>query len=168
MFSAHRLLLLPTEAATAVLAAQIAPRLAAGGVFYLNGELGAGKTTFARALLAAFGYRGPVRSPTYTLIESYPECIPPVYHLDCYRLADPSEYLSAGLHEYHEPGTLLLVEWPQRAQPYLPSPHWTLTLTILGPNARRAHLTAHTPAAAEALTALSGDAFWITTSSAAL
>jgi len=89
-------------------------------VVELSGELGAGKSTFARGVLRALGVRGPIKSPSYTLIEVYELPGIEVVHLDLYRLNDPNELEHLGLADYHEPGFLWLVEWPERAAGRLP------------------------------------------------
>jgi tRNA threonylcarbamoyladenosine biosynthesis protein TsaE len=93
---------------------RIAVRLAPGDVVALSGNLGTGKTTLARAILAALGHTGEVPSPTYTIIETYDELNPPVVHADFYRLEDPSEVEELGLDDYRE-GAVLLAEWPDHA-----------------------------------------------------
>jgi tRNA threonylcarbamoyladenosine biosynthesis protein TsaE len=89
-------------------------------VISLSGELGAGKTTFAAGLLAALGHRGPVRSPTYTLIEPYDLGERRIYHLDLYRLATPGEVEGLAIRDLLEPGSLLLIEWPEKGEGVLP------------------------------------------------
>jgi tRNA threonylcarbamoyladenosine biosynthesis protein TsaE len=145
---------LPDEVATRQRAAALTPLWANGGVVFLVGQLGAGKTTFVRGLLAALGHRGPVKSPTYTLVESYPELAIPVYHFDFYRFADPEEFLSVGFDEYVQPHTLCLVEWPEKATPYLPPPDWTVTLTIPATGGRELTVTTHREANASLLATL--------------
>ncbi|MFM2109985.1 MAG: tRNA ((37)-N6)-threonylcarbamoyltransferase complex ATPase subunit type 1 TsaE [Pseudomonadota bacterium] len=88
---------------------------------YLQGELGAGKTTLVRGLLRALGVTGSVKSPSYSLLESY--ACPPwrVLHLDFYRLSDPQEVLALGLADHDERHTLWLVEWPERGESMLPA-----------------------------------------------
>src|SRR5690606_27309192 len=102
------------EAALVALATDLAGRTHDGGVIFLEGELGAGKTTFARALLRARGVGERVKSPTYSLIESYSGSGHPAHHLDLYRIADPGELEWLGLADLVTPGALLLVEWPER------------------------------------------------------
>lgn len=105
---------LPDLAAMEAFGQRIAARLAPGDVVALSGTLGTGKTTLARAILAALGHTGEVPSPTYTIIETYDELNPPVVHADFYRLEDPSEVEELGLNDYRE-GAVLLAEWPDHA-----------------------------------------------------
>jgi len=92
-------------------------------VVELAGELGTGKSTFARGVLRALGVKGPIRSPSYTLLETYDPPGSHAVHLDLYRLNDPQELENLGLADYHEPGYLWLVEWPERGAGRLPPPH---------------------------------------------
>ena len=107
-----------TEALGAALARVLAART--GGVIYLQGDLGAGKTTLARGLLRALGVTGAIRSPTYTLMELYRTPAREVLHMDCYRLSDPLELHNLGLADYPTDRTLWLVEWPERGIGVLP------------------------------------------------
>ncbi|HEX7113040.1 MAG TPA: tRNA (adenosine(37)-N6)-threonylcarbamoyltransferase complex ATPase subunit type 1 TsaE [Mizugakiibacter sp.] len=141
---------LPDEAATVALAQRLAPALRAGGVVYLHGELGAGKTSFARALLRALGVGERVKSPTYSLIESYRFDGRAAHHLDLYRIADPGELEYLGLDALAEPGSLVLVEWPERGAGALPVPDWRLDLAHAG-SGRRARLSALSGAARRAV-----------------
>ena len=119
---------LPDEAATVALAARLAQALDEGQVFYLHGPLGAGKTSFARALLTALGVGERVKSPTYSLIENYMARGRPAWHLDLYRIADPSELEWLGLDALAEPAALVLVEWPERGAGALPAADLELRL----------------------------------------
>lgn len=93
-----------------------------GGVLYLHGELGAGKTTLARGFLREAGVEGTLRSPTYTLMEPYTAGGRSLLHLDLYRLADPEDVETLGLRDYPPEHTLWLVEWPEHGQGHLPAP----------------------------------------------
>ena len=126
---------LQDEAATLALGARLAQALRArgGGVVYLRGDLGAGKTTLARGVLRAAGVVGTLRSPTYTLMEPYAAAGQAFLHLDLYRLADPSEVEQLGLRDYPVETTVWLVEWPERGSGYLPAPDLEVQLAIDGP-----------------------------------
>ena len=119
---------LPDEDATAQLARRLAPLLADGGVLYLRGELGAGKTTFARALLRALGVGERVKSPTYSLLERYLVNGHDAFHLDLYRIADAGELEWLGLDELDAGHPIVLVEWPERGSGELPAADLELVL----------------------------------------
>ena len=108
--------ILPDLAAMDAFGARVAARLRAGDVVALTGGLGTGKTTLARAIIAALGFGGEVPSPTFTIIETYeaPPLRLPVVHADFYRLEDPVEVEELGLDDYRE-GAALLAEWPDHA-----------------------------------------------------
>lgn len=114
---------LPDLAAMADYGAAIAACLRAGDVVALSGGLGAGKTTLARAILAALGHPGEVPSPTFTIIETYdaPPLRLPVVHADFYRLEHPRELAEIGLDDYRE-GAALLAEWPDHAGGFAQEP----------------------------------------------
>jgi tRNA threonylcarbamoyladenosine biosynthesis protein TsaE len=115
---------------------EIAARLAAvaheGGMIYLEGDLGAGKTTFARALLTAIGVGERVKSPTYSLVESYRVSHLDAHHLDLYRIADAGEIEWLGLGDLWSDSALVLVEWPERARGALPPADLVLHLAHAG------------------------------------
>lgn len=95
-------------------------RARSGGVIYLRGPLGAGKTTLARGILRGLGIEGPIRSPTYTLLEPYEVGAKRLIHMDLYRLNSPLESEQLGLQDFPPDTTWWLVEWPERGAPLLP------------------------------------------------
>jgi tRNA threonylcarbamoyladenosine biosynthesis protein TsaE len=113
-----------TTRAGAVIAARVEP----GMVITLDGDLGAGKTTLVRGLLRAVGVTGPIKSPTYDLVEHYPLSSIYFYHIDLYRFTDASEWEGAGLAECFRGDATCLVEWPSRVGDLLPPPDLALTL----------------------------------------
>jgi tRNA threonylcarbamoyladenosine biosynthesis protein TsaE len=117
-----------TEAFGARLARAL-PKVLPLSVIYLTGDLGAGKTTFARGFLRACGATGAVRSPTYTLLEVYEMSAFTVLHLDLYRLVDPEDLETLGLREWATAGHVWLVEWPDRGEGRLPDADLSVALT---------------------------------------
>ncbi len=124
-----------TEAVGARLAQALPPSHSRALQLHLHGDLGAGKTTLARGFLHALGHAGVVRSPTYTLFESYGLGSITVVHADLYRLLHPDEFENLGLRDLATAGHVWLVEWPQRAGHWLPAADIDVTLT--------AHATFH-------------------------
>ena len=92
--------------------AQCCSNLESSCVIYLIGDLGAGKTTLAQNFIGYFGF-DKVKSPTYTLVESYQNELIDIHHFDCYRLSDPEELEYIGIREYLKPNSLQLIEWPE-------------------------------------------------------
>lgn len=145
-------LILPDEDATIALAGQLAPMLCGthpaighnqrGGRIHLRGDLGAGKTSFARALLRAAGITGRIKSPSYALLESYNLSNLNFYHLDFYRFSDSREWLDAGFRDILQADAIVLIEWPEQAGGLLPSPDLDINLEYAD-HGRRASLTAH-------------------------
>jgi tRNA threonylcarbamoyladenosine biosynthesis protein TsaE len=131
-------------------------RLVSGAVLYLRGELGAGKTTCVRSLLRDLGVTGLVRSPTYTLVETYVLPALTCVHVDLYRLSALTEVDELGLRDVVGPGCLLLVEWPEKGEGALPPADVELTLLYAG-DARRARLHGHTPLGSSWLENLASD-----------
>jgi tRNA threonylcarbamoyladenosine biosynthesis protein TsaE len=121
---------LADEAATLAFGARLARALTPGLCFYLEGDLGAGKTTLVRGLLRALGVTGRVKSPTYTLVESYSLPAFELYHFDLYRLHDPREWLDAGFRDVNDGRAVSLIEWPDKAAGWLPPPDVVIRLTI--------------------------------------
>lgn len=121
---------------------------------HLQGDLGAGKTTFARALLRALGVEGRIKSPTYALLEPYTAAGLSIAHLDLYRLNTPEEWASAGLRDVLAAPGLKLIEWPERAAPLLPTPDLTACLSVIDDTVRDVVLHAHTATGDALLNAL--------------
>lgn len=164
---------LADEAATlqfgAVLAKVIQPNL----TIYLHGDLGAGKTTLVRGLLHALGHVGKVKSPTYTLVETYeiksnlslnlsqPKLN--LYHFDLYRFNDDEEWESAGFRDYFNAESVCLIEWPEKAQHVLPTPDLNITFAIkdlglTGEPSRNISITAHSILGQQCLQAIATEA----------
>ena len=120
---------------------------------HLVGDLGAGKTTLARGFLRALGVTGPVRSPTYTLVEVYETPAVSIVHLDLYRLLEPTELEQLGLRECARPGYVWLVEWPERGEGRLPFPDLSVALKG-GINGHEVNLTAASALGKEWLSAV--------------
>lgn len=133
---------LPDVDATDALGARLAMTRPAQAVVHLHGDLGAGKSTIARALLRALGVQGAIRSPTYTLVERYPLADGEAWHLDLYRIADPGELEFLGLDSADV--RLWLVEWPERGVGALPVPDLTIEMSMRGPG-RIARLRSGSP-----------------------
>ena len=130
---AVRVCSLPDEAATSALGRRFAEVLQGDGlVVYLHGELGAGKTSFARAMLGALDVGERIKSPTYSLVEGYRAQGRPAWHLDLYRIADPGELEWLGLDALSDPNALVLVEWPERGRGALPVPDLVIDLAYAG------------------------------------
>jgi len=137
----ERVASLADEAATVALARRIAAVARAGDVIALAGELGAGKTRFARAFVDTLtGEREEVPSPTFTLVQTYESPAGTIWHFDLYRLTRPDEAYELGIEEALSDG-ISLIEWPERAQGLLPDQRLDVTLTFAAsPNARTARL----------------------------
>ena len=131
---------LADETATAELGSRIARGLRPGDAVLLKGELGAGKTTLARAILRALGVEGHVPSPTFTLVQNYQTADLTLVHFDLYRIENPRELTELGLDDALEEGAVL-VEWPERGFPArLAADALTVTLTQASGNGREARI----------------------------
>ena len=123
---------LSDEAATLALGGALGNVITPGLVIYLEGDLGAGKTTLVRGLLRGLGYAEKVKSPTYTLVEEHTVAGLDLFHFDFYRFTRAEEYLDAGLDEYFAGDAVCLVEWPGNAAPYLPPADVAISLRVEG------------------------------------
>lgn len=122
---------LADEAATIAFAARFARTLQAGCVIYLDGNLGAGKTTFVRSVLQTLGYEGRVKSPTYTLVERYEAGGFQLRHFDLYRFRDEEEWETAGFRDEFDGHNICMVEWPELAGQLLPAADIVIAFEIL-------------------------------------
>lgn len=143
--------------ATEAFGARLAALLGDGAVVHLRGALGAGKTTLCRGLLRALGHAGAVKSPTYTLVESYACGERRVHHFDLYRLRDPLELEDLGVRDYLDGEALLLIEWPERGDACTPAADLVLELTEQD-GARRIRWCASSPRGEAIVAALAAPA----------
>ena len=144
---------LADEAATVAAGEHLGAQLTPPAVLCLHGDLGAGKTTFCRGVLRAFGHRGAVKSPTYTLVEPYEMPAVSVYHFDLYRLGDPEELEYMGLRDYFNDRSVCLIEWPERGAGILPAPDIQVTIRQQG-HGRHLMLEANTERGQQIITKL--------------
>ena len=135
----------PAESSTALFAQALAGRAAVvDALIELRGDLGAGKTTFVRYLLAALGVQGRVKSPTYAVVEPYSLASGlNIWHFDFYRFNDPREWEDAGFRDIFASAGLKLVEWPEKAGEYLPQADLVVAIEVQTDEARQVTLTAH-------------------------
>ena len=137
----------PDESATQAFALALASQSAiADALIALHGDLGAGKTTFVRHLLAALGVQGRVKSPTYAVVAPYTlKNGLHIWHFDFYRFNDPREWEEAGFRDIFASPGLKLVEWPDKAGAYLPHADLVVAIEVLPDETRQVQLTAQTP-----------------------
>ena len=141
------------EAAQEALGARLAAACEGRALIFLEGDLGAGKTTLTRGFLRGLGHEGAVKSPTYTLIEPYRIGRHRVYHLDLYRVADPGELEYLGLREMLEEDAVLLIEWAERGEGWLPQADLRIRISHAA-NGRALSLSAATPTGRRIISAL--------------
>jgi len=141
------------ESATLALGARLASVSPPAAIVFLQGDLGAGKTTLVRGWLQGLGYGGRVKSPTYTLVEPYEINARLIYHFDLYRLADPEELEYIGARDYFSAEALCLVEWPEKAAGALPVADVIVQLEAIA-EGRQAILSANSALGAQILAAL--------------
>lgn len=146
---------LPDAKATEAFGAALARTLHSGLVIWLEGDLGAGKTTLVRAALRALDFAGPVKSPTYSLVELYNLSRLCLYHFDFYRLRTPDEFYDAGLADYFDGKAACFIEWPDKAGNYAPAADLRLALAFDG-DGRRLTVTAGSARGERCLAALTG------------
>jgi tRNA threonylcarbamoyladenosine biosynthesis protein TsaE len=132
MISLH----LANEDATLTLGRVLAKYLQPGLTIFLQGDLGAGKTTLMRGVLRGLNFEGRVKSPTYTLVESYSISSLYLYHFDLYRFKHEQEWLDAGFNELFNERNICFVEWPERARTLLPEADITIELAVEGDGRR--------------------------------
>lgn len=152
---------LADEAATVAMGQHLGQACRQGGVIFLAGDLGAGKTTLSRGVLYAFGHSGAVKSPTYTLVEPYELDGINIYHFDLYRLGEPEELEFMGIRDYFAFENLCLVEWPVRGEGYLPQADLLVTMSVAeleagGVPGRQCQVTANTARGEELIGQLRG------------
>lgn len=117
--------------ATSILAHKIANIVSLGFVMALNGDLGSGKTTLTRLILQSMGITGPIKSPTFTIVEPYTAINKPeIYHFDLYRFNDPEEWFYAGMDEYFSEKSICFIEWAEKAQKLIPKIDWLIEITV--------------------------------------
>ncbi len=136
---------LDTLADTQKLARAIYPVLATPMIITLNGNLGAGKTTLTREIIYAYGVKGNVKSPTFTLLEEYDIWLGKVLHFDLYRFADPEEWLDLGFDELLDGNNYIaFIEWAERAQGLLRCADWKIDITVINENMRELSINGQT------------------------
>lgn len=122
--------ILANEQFTEAMGKQLAEVCPIPGIIFLQGQLGAGKTTLSRGFLHGLGVTGAIKSPTFTLVEPYSLTDRHVFHFDLYRIADSEELTYIGLRDYFTDNSICLIEWPERGQGHLPQPDLICQLSL--------------------------------------
>ena len=146
---------LPTELASEKVAVRLAACLASPLVLTFSGEIGAGKTTIIRAMLRSLGVKSAIKSPTFSLVESYPTDCLLIHHFDLYRIHDETELDAIGFRDYFSANAVCCIEWPERATSYLAWADVGFTLGLKGVG-REMQMRAFSPAGAVLLSCLAG------------
>lgn len=123
---------LANETETQQFGAKLATAISPGCTLFLEGNLGAGKTTLTRGLIKNLGVTGKIKSPTYTIVEPYLLKNFTIYHFDFYRVEDPEELVQIGITDYFTPDAICLIEWPSKAEGRLPHADLVCRLSIEG------------------------------------
>lgn len=121
---------------------QLGSIVRSGDVILLYGNLGAGKTHFTQGIAEGLGIMGAVRSPTFTLVNEYQDGRLPLYHIDLYRLAGDRDIASIGLDEYFDEEGIVVIEWPEKGEAWLPADALHIHITYLSDNTRALQLKA--------------------------
>ena len=123
---------LSSEAEQLAFGGRLAAALMPGVTVFLRGDLGVGKTTLCRGIVNGMGFKGNVKSPTYTLVEPYEVAGQMLYHFDLYRLGEPSELEYMGCRDYFDEVSICLIEWPERGEGVLPEADLVLEIQVRG------------------------------------
>jgi tRNA threonylcarbamoyladenosine biosynthesis protein TsaE len=126
------------------LGATLVKNLSTPAIIYLHGDLGAGKTTLVRGALRGLGHQGLVKSPTFTLVETYLFDLTEVYHFDLYRISDPEELDYIGIREFCSGPNICFIEWPSLGKPLVPKATMEILIEYI-PEGRQISIENHTP-----------------------